>query len=233
MYSQNLSTYSMLFLIIYSYPIIDLIIYSCLLLLGTKMDNWLKGFFSSIHYLLLGYGVGMIMIVGYTEVEFYYLIAYFIFRNIFVNHIMRGWEKVVANPPALPGWIICYYVSYALSFLPVLGVGNVVVAKSFASFLFALASTVLYGASNPLYPSTTAPSAAASNALGTNMSMNGNIYWLAAAIIWAGMTFSQRYHRLKPNLYDLFYYLFGIHLFYLGITCSLSLPILYTYSTLN
>lgn len=65
------------------------------------------------------------------------------------------------------------------------------------------------------------------------MSMNGNIFWLAAAIIWAGLTFTQRYHRLKPNLYDLFYYLFGIHLFYLGITCSLSLPILYTDSTLN
>ena len=36
----------------------------------------------------------MIMLTGYTEVEFYYLIAYFIFRNIFVNYIMRQWEKI-------------------------------------------------------------------------------------------------------------------------------------------
>lgn len=142
---------------------------------------------------------------------------------------MRGWEKVVFNPPALPGWIICYYVSFALSFLPIIGVGNVVVAKSYSSYLFALASTVLYGVSNPLYPSTSAPT----SGLSTNISMNGNIFWLAAAIAWVGMTFTQKYHRLKPNLYDFFYYIFGIHLFYLGITCSLSLPILYTKSTLN
>jgi hypothetical protein len=233
MYFNNLSTYSSCFLIIYSYPIIDLILYSATLALGCKMDDWLKGFFSSIHFYLLGYGVGMIMLVGYTEVEFYYLIAYFIFRNIFVNHIMRRWEKVVANPPALPGWIICYYVSYALSFLPVIGVGNVVVAKSFSSYLFALSTTILYGSANPLYPSSTVlTTPTASSTLGTNGSMSGNIFWLAAAIIWVCWTFTQKYHRMKPSLYDLFYYLFGIHLFYLGITSSLSLPILYTYSVL-
>lgn len=142
---------------------------------------------------------------------------------------MRRWEKVVSNPPALPGWVICYYVSYALSYLPIIGVGKVVVAKSFSSYLFAKASTIMYGSYNPLYPSTTAPT----STLSTNIAMGGNIYWLAAAIIWVGITFSQRYNKHKPSLYDLFYYLFGIHLFYLGITCSLSLPILYASSTLG
>jgi hypothetical protein len=37
----------------------------------------------------------------------------------------------------------------------------------------------------------------------------------------------------KPSLYDLFYYLFGIRLFYMGIASSLSLFPLYTHSTLN
>jgi hypothetical protein len=65
-YIQNLSTYGALFLIVYAYPVIDLIFYSTTLALGCKIDNWLKGFFSTIHFLLLGYGVGMIMLVGYT-----------------------------------------------------------------------------------------------------------------------------------------------------------------------
>jgi hypothetical protein len=228
-YSKSMSTYGAIFLIIYGYPVLDLLFYSATLALGCKVDHWMKGFFSSLHFLLLGYGVGMVLIVGYTEVEFYYLIAYFIFRNIFVNYIMRGWEKVVANPPALPGWIACYYLSYALSFLPVIGVGKVVVAKSFSSYMFTKAITVLYGTSNPLYPSTTAPT----TAVGPNLTLSGNIFWLAAAIIWTAITFTQKFGKWRPSGYDFFYSLFGIYLFYLGITCSLSLPILYTYSTFN
>ncbi len=66
LYTNNLSTYGAIFLTIYSYPAIDLLFYAATLGLGTKMDNWVKGFFSTIHFLLLGYGVGMILIVGYT-----------------------------------------------------------------------------------------------------------------------------------------------------------------------
>lgn len=141
---------------------------------------------------------------------------------------MRRSKKIVSNPPALPGWIICYYFSYALSFLPTIGIGKVVVAKSFSSFMFAKANTIIFGSPNPLYPSTTAPI----SPLSTNITMNGNIYWLSGVIIWVCLTLSQRYNRHKPTLYDLFYYLFGIHLFYLGISCSLSLPILYVSSIL-
>jgi hypothetical protein len=171
----------------------------------------------------------MILIVGYTEVEFYYLIGYFIFKNIFVNWIMRNWEKVVSNPPCLPGWGILYYVGYGLSFLPVVGVGKLVVAKSFFSYIFAKTSTVLYGLANPLYPS---GSTLTATTLTMNTSFNGNIFWLAGAIIWLAFTFTQRYDRKKPGLYDLFYYLFGIHLFYLGIACSLSVYTLATTASL-
>jgi len=86
-----MTLYAALFLLFYGYPVIDLALYSLTLALGTLMDRWLKSFFSQIHFYILGYGVGMILLVGYTEVEFYYLLAYFIFRNIFVNHIMRKW----------------------------------------------------------------------------------------------------------------------------------------------
>lgn len=66
MYKNSLSLYSYVFLIMYSYPAIDLLLYCLTLGVGSKMDDWVKGFFGSIHYLLLGYGVGMVMLAGYT-----------------------------------------------------------------------------------------------------------------------------------------------------------------------
>jgi hypothetical protein len=82
---------SAVFLLIYLYPAFDLLLYSLTLYLGTKVENNVKGLLSVIHFFLLGYGVGTVLIVGYTEVEFYYLLGYFIFRNVFVNYVMRGW----------------------------------------------------------------------------------------------------------------------------------------------
>ena len=218
-YLEKMSTTSALFLVFYLYPLFDLLIYSLVLGLGSKIEDNVKGFFSAIHFLMVGYGAGLIMLVGYTEVEFYYLIGYFIFRNVFVNHIMRRWETVVSNPPALPGWGLAYYMGYALSYLPVIGLaGKLVVAKGFLSYLYSKTPTALYGAPNPLYPSSVAPTVT----LGTNFGLSGNIFWLAGAIIWVGMTFSQRYNRKHPCWYDLFYYLGGLQLFYVGLAAGLS-----------
>jgi len=125
---------------------------------------------------------------------------------------------VVANPPALPGWGIAYYLGYLLSFMPVIGVGKLVVAKSFLSYIYALTPTILYAMYNPLYASSSPPT----NSLSINLSFGGNIFWLAGALIWLGMTFSQRYERHIPRVYEWFYYLVGIQLFYIGIACSLS-----------
>ena len=218
-YKDDMTEYGYLFLMFYTYPLWDLGFYSLTLFLGTKVDEEFKPFFSSLHFLLLGYGIGFTLLVGYTEVEFYYLLAYFIFRNIFVNYVMRRWESVVANPPCLPGWIICYYFSYAFSYLPVIGVGSVVISKSFLSYIWARTTTLLYGIPNPDYYNTLdAPTAG----IATNTSMRGYIVWLAALILWLGTTFTQKYSCRKPSLYDLFYYLFGIQLFYVGISSALS-----------
>jgi hypothetical protein len=126
---------------------------------------------------------------------------------------------MLSIPPALPGWGILYYASYFCSFIPVIGVGKLVISKSFATYLFALSSTILYGTPNPQYPYTTIPVAPIS----INSSFGGNIYWLGGILIWFAMTFTQRYGKKSPNAYDLFYYLVGIHLFYYGIASSLSL----------
>ena len=62
----------------------------------------------------------MTLLVGVTEVEFYYLVGYMLFRNFFSNWVMWKWEGVTNNPPCLWIWIIPYYLSYAFNFLPVI-----------------------------------------------------------------------------------------------------------------
>lgn len=97
--------------------------------------------------------------------------------------------------------------------------------------MFANALQLLYNLPNPLYLQPTTLTSTTSSAFTTNLSLNGNVIYIAAAIIWIAITFTQKYHLNKPSGYDFFYYLFGIHLFYLGITCSLQIPYLYQYST--
>lgn len=89
-YVQNVPNASP-YLQIYLFPLFDLIFYSILLAGNSKICEKAKSFASSLHFLQLGYFVGMNMLVGVTEVEFYYLIAYVIFRNYFVTRVMEGW----------------------------------------------------------------------------------------------------------------------------------------------
>jgi len=65
-YFNNLSSMSAAFLLIYGYPAIDLLIYIVALFLGTVVSDSVKGLFSVIHYFMLGYGVGMVLMTGYT-----------------------------------------------------------------------------------------------------------------------------------------------------------------------
>jgi hypothetical protein len=65
-YFKNLSTESQLFLTFYSFPIIDLIMYALILFMGKYISNEVKTFYERIHYLLIGYEVGFIILIGYT-----------------------------------------------------------------------------------------------------------------------------------------------------------------------
>jgi hypothetical protein len=58
--------YSSIFLIAYLYPFFDLGFYALLIFLGTFVQPNIKNFLGTIHFLILGYGVGMILIIGYT-----------------------------------------------------------------------------------------------------------------------------------------------------------------------
>lgn len=149
--------------------------------------------------------------------------AYMLFRNFFTNWIMWKWENVVNNPHCLPGWGIVYYLSYIFNFLPVIGLGPLVLSKSFKSQQFSQSCLLLSYYPSTQYPySTSTPSYTTNN----NYSLAGFIYWPAALIIWGVTTFTQQYPRRKPTLFDLFFNLVGIYMFYLGISGGLQLLIL-------
>lgn len=152
-YSQNLSQQASVFLIFYAYPFIDLIMYALILVMGNYVSHHVRTFYSQIHYLLIGYEVGFILLVGYTEVEFYYLCSYLIFRNIFSNWVMWRWENVLKLPPVLPGWGLVYYFSYALMFIPFAGIGNIIIGTGYYSLILINTPTVLYNIPSSLYPS--------------------------------------------------------------------------------
>lgn len=56
--------------------------------------------------------------------------------------------------------------------------------------------------------------------------MYGYIFWPAALIIWFISTFTQKYTRRMPTLFDFFYSLAGIYMFYIGISAGLELLVL-------
>lgn len=140
------------------------------------------------------------------------------FRNFFTNWVMWKWEPTVNNPPCLPGWGILYYLSYIFYFLPLIGLGPLVVSKSFASSQFSQSCLLLYYYPNTQYPYSTMPDSSS-----FNFTVVGYIFWPAGLIIWAISTFSQKYPRRKPTLFDFFYNMAGIYMFYLGISAGLQL----------
>jgi hypothetical protein len=192
------------------------------LAMGAYISREVKVFHQQVHFLMVGYAVGYIMLIGYTEVEFYYLLAYFIFRNVFTNYVMFKFESTLNLPPALPAWGLAYYFSYILLFLPFNGVGNLRVAWGYFSYLTVNTNTLLYSLPNSLYPN--APFATPTlNNFSFNFDGQGNIFWLSGLIIWIGMTFSQKYSMKMPKIApSIIFNIFGIYLFYLGLSAGLS-----------
>lgn len=169
----------------------------------------------------LGYFAGITMLVGITEVEFYYLVAYLLFRNFFTNWVMWKWEPVVNLPPVLPGWGILYYLSYIFNFVPLVGIGQLAISKGFLNQSYSQACMLLYYVPTSLYSYTYASNDIADGAY--NFKLVGYIFWPAALIIWAISTFTQKYPRRKPNGFDLFFMVAGIYMLYIGLSAGLEL----------
>lgn len=209
------------FLQIYLFPLFDLAIYILFLLMNAHISKLATKFLSYVNFFMLGYFVGMTVLVGITEVEFYYLLAYLFFRNFFVNWVMWRWEHIVNMNSVLPGWLLPYYLSYLLNFVPLVGLGQLTISAGFKSAQFSEACLLLYYIPSSLFfydnPSNTS--------VGTdiNYQLLGYIFWPGALMIWAFSTFSQTYPRMKPSAFDFFYMLIGIYLFYIGLSAALQI----------
>ncbi len=144
---------------------------------------------------------------------------------------MWRWENVLKLPPVLPGWGIAYYFSYALIFIPFAGVGNVIIGAGYYSIILVNTSTVLYNLPSSLYPSDTFIPSSNLTDYELNPSFKGDIFKIAALIIWVATTFSQRYSKKMPEIVNtVVYNLFGIYLFYVGLSAGISISSLTHYS---
>jgi drug/metabolite transporter (DMT)-like permease len=104
-----------------------------------------------------------------------------------------------------------------LNFVPVIGIARLIVSNNFFTMQYAKTNTILYGIYNQNYLFT----AYADTEINTGFV--GNVMWIAGAVVWVGMTITQKYPRRKPEWKDFFYNLVGIFLFYLGLTSALNI----------
>ena len=73
-----------------------------------------------------------------------------------------------------------------------MGLGKLVVSRGYSSRQFSKTNTILYGTPNTNYLHTTYADTT------INYLLVGNIIYLAGAIIWVGLTITQKYPRRKP-----------------------------------
>jgi hypothetical protein len=90
---NNLVHDTAVFVQVYIFPLIDLLSYSLLIGVTVLCSHRARKFIEIIYFLNSGYALGNILLTGYTEVEFYYLIGYFILRNISSNWILQNLQK--------------------------------------------------------------------------------------------------------------------------------------------
>lgn len=146
---------------------------------------------------------------------------------------MWRWENVLKLPPVLPGWGLAYYFSYGLMFIPFAGIGNIIIGTGYYSLILVNTSTILYGIPSSLYPSDVFTPTANLSDFELNPEFKGYIFKIAAVIIWVATTFTQRYSKKMPEIVNtVVYNIFGIYLFYIGLSAGLSTPSLSQYTVI-
>lgn len=144
---------------------------------------------------------------------------------------MWRWENVVKLPPILAGWGLVYYFSYALMFIPFAGIGNLIIGTGYYSIILVNTPTILYNIPSSLYASDTFTPTSNLTDYQLNAEFKGDIFKIAAVIIWVATTFSQKYSKRMPEIINASVYnIFGIYLFYIGLSAAISTPSLIHYS---
>lgn len=144
---------------------------------------------------------------------------------------MWRWENVVKLPPILAGWGLVYYFSYALMFIPFAGIGNLIIGTGYYSIILVNTPTILYNIPSSLYASDTFTPTSNLTDYQLNAEFKGDIFKIAAVIIWVATTFTQKYSKRMPEIINASVYnIFGIYLFYIGLSAAISTPSLIHYS---
>lgn len=201
----------------YVFPLIDTVLYALLLGLNSLTSPNTHEFNSQIHSLLQGYRVGIILLIGYYEVEFYYILIFFMLRNLFIGYVVEQ-QALAYTSIATSCWIIAYYINYLFCFIPIIGLHKTIISYNYKNYETTNTPTLLYGTNHPLYPSSTSYTGS-----DMNTSLQGSVFWLSALIIWVGDTFTQRYHNSRIDAKYIAYCLFGVYLFYVGLSSALNI----------
>lgn len=146
------------------------------------------------------------------------MVFFIVFRNIFLNYGLN-YSKSDRMNISMTGWILVFYFSYVLNFVPICGVMNIITSTYYETYVASIKPIVW--SFNP-YTTTY------SSITGVNLMFWGNILWWSPLIIWIASTFTQKYHLYIFNWKMLLYNFMGIYLFYEGLISGLFLPYLTT-----
>jgi hypothetical protein len=121
------------YLIVHIFPLIDGLFFGLIILITYWSKPHVGKFIKMFHFLNIGYIVGHLILFSPDEIEFWFLVIYFMMRNFITNWILKKLQKFVIVPSPQPGWLILYLFSLSTNFIPLIGLGKLVVSKSFYS----------------------------------------------------------------------------------------------------
>lgn len=175
----------------------------------------------------MGYRVGIMLLISYYEVEFYYILGFCMLRNLFLSYVLEVHHTANFNTATIV-WVLAYYVNYFFSFNPLIGVNRTIISVNYTNYQATNTDTVLYGLYNTAYPSSTSYSDTATGTNNMNLGFSGTVWFVVALIIWVGETFTTRYRLVKIDWKFPIFCLFGVMLFFVGISSALNIATLFS-----
>ena len=175
---KNISGISGTLAFFFIFPIIDLLLVLFGWLMQYAVSDNMKLFVSvATNWLSQGYRVGILCRLSFSETDFYYQIAWIMFRNVLFSWITDNQHLNRVNL-SNPGWILAYYISIFFNFIPVAGISNIITSKYYSSTISLFLPYLL--PYNPFY----SPYTSSSSLTRVNLSFSGNIQWYGPLIIW-------------------------------------------------
>ena len=130
---KNISGISGTLAFFFAFPIIDLLLVLFGWLMQYAVSDNMKMFVSvATNWLSMGYRVGILSRLSFAETDFYYQIAWIMFRNVLFSWVTNNQHLNRVNL-SNTGWILAYYISVFFNFLPVCGISNIATSKYYSA----------------------------------------------------------------------------------------------------